>query len=188
MPQPGSGKFDAAALRQFGIKLLTAAGLALDRARDVAEVLLEGDLLGHNTHGFALLPKYLQALQDGSMEKNGEPLVIADHDSALTWDGRYLPGPWLTRRAIAEAQLRTAKHPVVTVVINHSHHIGCLEAYSNQSRTRPSRSSYLFRSCQPHSDAARRLRATLQPQPAGRRHPHRHRTNFDEHQPVHHFL
>ena len=56
MKQPGNERFDAAALRQFGESLLTASGLAEDRACDVAEVLLEGDLLGHTTHGFALLP------------------------------------------------------------------------------------------------------------------------------------
>ena len=122
-------KFSADDLRQFGEALLVAAGLVEDRARDVAEVLLEGDLLGHTTHGFALLPNYLKALQDGLMEKQGEPLTIADHGSALTWDGRYLPGPWLVRRALAIAQNRLGQQPVVTVVIRKSHHIGCLQAY-----------------------------------------------------------
>ena len=128
MKQPGKGKFDAAALRQFGEALLTASGLADDRARDVAEVLLEGDLLGHTTHGFALLTDYLKALKEDMMEKRGEPVVVADHGAALTWDGRYLPGPWLVRRAIHTAQKRLAEHPVVTVVIRRSHHIGCLQA------------------------------------------------------------
>lgn len=90
-------KFDASALLDFGKSLLVSAGLPEDRAHDVAEVLLEGDLLGHTTHGLALLPGYLKALVGESMEKNGEPAVISDHQSALTWDGRYLPGPWLVR-------------------------------------------------------------------------------------------
>jgi len=122
-------KFNAADLLHFGQSLLVAAGLTDDRAREVAEVLLEGDLLGHTTHGFTLLPAYLNALKENSMEKDGEPLVVADHGSALTWDGRYLPGPWLVRRAINTAQTRLAGHPVVTIVIRRSHHIGCLQAY-----------------------------------------------------------
>jgi LDH2 family malate/lactate/ureidoglycolate dehydrogenase len=122
-------KFPTASLLHFGQSLCVAAGLAEDRARDVAEVLLEGDLLGHTTHGFALLPLYLKALQDDSMEKQGEPVTVTDQGSALTWDGRYLPGPWLMRRAIAVARTRLAGHPVVTVVIRQSHHIGCLQAY-----------------------------------------------------------
>jgi L-lactate dehydrogenase len=122
-------RFSAASLREFGQSLLTASGLAEDRARDVAEVLLEADLLGHTTHGFALLPLYLEALAENSMTKTGEPAVIADHGSAFTWDGGYLPGPWLVRRAIQAARERLPTHPVVTVVIRRSHHIGCLEAY-----------------------------------------------------------
>lgn len=122
-------KYDAAALLEFANSLLTATGLAEDRARDVAEVLLEGDLLGHTTHGLALLPSYLKALADNSMEKQGEPQIISDHASSLAWNGRYLPGPWLIRRAIGIARERLKKHPVVTVSIQQSHHIGCLEAY-----------------------------------------------------------
>ncbi len=122
-------RFAAPVLLRFGEQLLAAAGLAPDRAHDVAEVLLEGDLLGHTTHGFALLPAYLKSLSDGLMERQGEPAIIADHGSALTWDGRYLPGPWLVRQAIATAQARLETHPVVTVVVRQSHHIGCLQAY-----------------------------------------------------------
>ncbi len=125
----GAPTFAAQELLHFGEYLLAAAGLSQDRARDVAEVLLEGDLLGHTTHGFTLLPAYLKSLGDGLMEKSGEPIVIADHGSALTWDGRYLPGPWLVRQAIDFARARIAQHPVVTVVIRRSHHIGCLQAY-----------------------------------------------------------
>jgi LDH2 family malate/lactate/ureidoglycolate dehydrogenase len=122
-------RFSATTLQQFGESLLVASRLPADRAHDVAEVLLEGDLLGHTTHGFALLPAYLDSLKHDAMERHGEPEVVADADSSLTWDGNYLPGPWLVRRAVGAARERLAKHPVVTVVIKRSHHIGCLQAY-----------------------------------------------------------
>jgi LDH2 family malate/lactate/ureidoglycolate dehydrogenase len=124
-----SQTFPAPALLAFAHSLLTAAGLTDDRARDVAEILLEGDLLGHTTHGLALLPSYLAALENGSMEKHGEPITLADHGSSLTWNGRYLPGPWLMRRAIDLALERIAQHPVVTISIRQSHHIACLQAF-----------------------------------------------------------
>jgi len=126
---PATQQFDATDLQRFGESLLTACGLSEESTRAVAEVLLEGDLLGHTTHGFALLPLYLKALTDGTMEKTGEPGMVADHGSTLTWDGRYLPGPWLVRRAIGAARQRLPEHPVATVVIRRSHHIGCLQAY-----------------------------------------------------------
>lgn len=122
-------RYRAADLLAFASNLLARAGLPEDRARVVAEVLLEGDLLGHTTHGLDLLARYLGELQAGRMAKTGDPETLADRSSALTWDGRRLPGPWLVTRAIAAARERLARHPVVTVVIRRSHHIGCLEAY-----------------------------------------------------------
>ena len=65
-------KYPATTLQQFGESLLVAAGLATARARDVAEVLLEGDLLGHTTHGFALLPAYLDSLKQNGMARDGD--------------------------------------------------------------------------------------------------------------------
>jgi LDH2 family malate/lactate/ureidoglycolate dehydrogenase len=121
--------YDAVALQAFGTDLLVEIGLTKDRARDVAEVLVEGDLLGHDTHGLQLLATYLRDLEAGKMAREGEPVVVSDHDGAFTWDGQYLPGPWLVRRALAQALERISVQPVVSAVIRRSHHIGCLAAY-----------------------------------------------------------
>jgi len=122
-------RYRADALVLFAIALLEAAGLAADRARAVGEILVEGDLLGHTTHGLDMLAPYLRELETGAMAKTGEPEVVNDMGAALTWDGQRLPGPWLVRRAIAETRTRILAHPVVTVVMRRSHHIGCLQAY-----------------------------------------------------------
>ena len=116
-------------LLRYARELLTAAGLTPDKASAVAEVLLEGDLLGHNTHGLGLLGPYLGELESGAMARDGEPTVIADHDAAVTWDGNRLPGPWLVREAMALATERAARLGTCTVVIRRSHHIACLAAF-----------------------------------------------------------
>jgi L-lactate dehydrogenase len=121
--------YDAVELRVFAERLLEGAGLAAEKARAVAEVLVEADLLGHTTHGLDMLARYLREIREGRMTRDGDPEPLHDRGSALTWDGRRLPGPWLVRRAIAAARERLASHPVVTVSIQRSHHIGCLQAY-----------------------------------------------------------
>ena len=121
--------YDPLELKQFAQSLLLAAGLPDDKAACVAEVLLEGDLLGHTTHGLALLSPYLSDIQSGSMQKNGDPLVISDHPGALLWDGCRLPGPWLVRQAMTVAMARARVNGTCTVVIKRSHHIACLAAY-----------------------------------------------------------
>ena len=63
----------AEALTAFARSLLARAGVRDDIARDVADVLVDGDLLGHSTHGLALLPGYLSEIERGSMRKEGAP-------------------------------------------------------------------------------------------------------------------
>ncbi len=113
----------------FAESLLVRAGLEADKAASVAAILVEGDLLGHTTHGLALLPAYLAEIEKGGMTKGGEPLVLADFPAAVTWDGRRLPGPWLVQRALDLASERARTLGSCTVVIRRSHHIACLAAY-----------------------------------------------------------
>jgi LDH2 family malate/lactate/ureidoglycolate dehydrogenase len=122
-------KFDASALVSFSQTLLERAGLPVDKARDVAEILVEGDLLGHTTHGLQLLPGYLEQIQSGRMTAEGDPAVLADLPAAIAWDGRRLPGPWLLRRALALAVDRARVHGTCTVSIRRSHHLACLAAF-----------------------------------------------------------
>jgi L-lactate dehydrogenase len=124
-----SDRYPVSALIDFACALLQGAGLHGDKAQAVARILVEGDLLGHTTHGLALLAGYLGELERGTMTKEGEPAIIADFPAAVTWDGRRLPGPWLVERAIELAVPRARKLGTSTVVIRRSHHIACLAAY-----------------------------------------------------------
>src|SRR5688572_15120211 len=122
-------RIPAATLIEWARTLLARAGLEPDKAQAVAEILVEGDLLGHTTHGLALLPQYLGEVESGSMRREGWPTVVADFPAAVTWDGRRLPGPWLTMQAIELATARARQNGTCTVVIRRSHHIACLAAY-----------------------------------------------------------
>ena len=122
-------RYRHADLINFANALLTAAGLDQDKARAVAGILVEGDLMGHNTHGLALLAGYLTDLESGAMLKRGSPAVLADYPAAVTWDGRRLPGPWLVLQAMELAMERAATQGTCSVVIRRSHHIACLAAY-----------------------------------------------------------
>jgi L-lactate dehydrogenase len=124
-----SPRYPAADLARFARALLERAGLDADKAGAVADVLIEGDLLGHDTHGLQLLPSYLKELESGGMRKTGLQRVLRDKPAALTWDGRRLPGPWLVCEAIAAAIPRARELGTCSVAIGHSHHIACLAAY-----------------------------------------------------------
>ena len=86
-------KYKVEELKLFARSLLEAIGLDSDKSKAVGDILVEGDLLGHTTHGLGLLGPYLAELDSGKMNKEGLPEVVSDFPAAMTWDGRRLPGP-----------------------------------------------------------------------------------------------
>jgi L-lactate dehydrogenase len=133
---PPTPRYAAPQLQSFAHGLLAAAGMPDDKAQDVAAILLEGDLLGHTTHGLQLLPRYLQEVESGAMNVQGGPEVVHDAPAALTWDGRRLPGPWLVLQAMEAAAQKAGQCGTGTVVIRHSHHIACLAAFHQRATER----------------------------------------------------
>jgi L-lactate dehydrogenase len=126
---PTDHLFDANALSAWAQTMLERRGMAPEKAASVAAILVEGDLLGHDTHGLALLGPYLTKLDQGELVGAGSFEIVSDRPAALLWDGRKLPGPWLVLEAIAEAGIRARALGAATVVIRSSGHIACLAAY-----------------------------------------------------------
>jgi LDH2 family malate/lactate/ureidoglycolate dehydrogenase len=130
MPHP------AAELIDYATRLFAAAGCDGDKPATVAAGLVEADLLGHTTHGLHLAAGYLRELDSGSMTAAGGPDVVADRGAAVTWDGRRLPGVWLTTRAVDLAADRATVHGLAAVAVRRSHHIGCLAAFLHRATDR----------------------------------------------------
>ena len=72
-------------MQNFATALGERAGLPADRAKVQAEILLEADLMGHTTHGLAMLPGFLKSIESGAIRAKGEPEIILDRgaDRAL---------------------------------------------------------------------------------------------------------
>jgi LDH2 family malate/lactate/ureidoglycolate dehydrogenase len=121
------------ALAAYAERLLSASGLEGDKAEVVARLLVTADAMGHSTHGLALLADYLDELATGRMARTGLPDTISDRGAALIWDGKRLPGVWLTEKAMTEAITRARIHGLAAVAIRRSHHIGCLASFLPQA-------------------------------------------------------
>jgi L-lactate dehydrogenase len=124
-----SERYRAEDLVAFAEGMLAGAGLPVEPAAAVAAGLVEADLLGHTTHGLALLGPYLGALAAGTMEREGRPAVVSEAPAAAVWDGRRLPGVWTTGLALEAATAKAATQGVGAVVVRRSHHIACLAAF-----------------------------------------------------------
>ena len=49
-----------------------------EKAMDVANILVEGDLMEHTTHGLQMLVPYLKSMESGEMTLSGNYSVIKD--------------------------------------------------------------------------------------------------------------
>ena len=127
--KPMQARYAVEALTGHARALLVAAGMDADKAASVAEILVEGDLMGHDTHGLALLGPYLGELDSGAMTRSGAPLVLNQRPAAQVWDGLRLPGPWLVVQALEACATMARTYGTGTVVIRRSHHIAALATY-----------------------------------------------------------
>jgi LDH2 family malate/lactate/ureidoglycolate dehydrogenase len=121
--------YDAKKLTHYASSLLNCAGLDSEIAQVVAETLVEGDLLGHDTHGLGLLASYIKEIESAGMKKAGSPIVISDKPGVILWDGQRLPGPWLLDQAYKTLAPRARSLGVASLAIKRSHHIACLAVY-----------------------------------------------------------
>lgn len=123
-------------LQALASGILAAAGLDADKATVVADCLIEADMIGHFTHGLALLPGYVDVLKRGVITATGDKRVISDRGACVAWDGNQLPGAWLTATAVDLAVERAAEFGMCSIAIGRSQHNGALAAYLRRATDR----------------------------------------------------
>ena len=119
-----------AELEQFIEQLFLDAEVSADVASVVSRVLVEGDLLGHHTHGVKLAQGYLKDLRAGHAKGNAESLrIIRQTPAARLYDADYLLGPYCVEQALDFTTQAARTFGIGVAPIRRSHHIACLAAY-----------------------------------------------------------
>ena len=129
-------RYRATDLIDYAAALFAASGMPADRSRIVGEVLVEADLMGHDTHGLQLAPGYLKNLASGNIAATGEPEFVSDRKAAIVWNGHGLSGVWLAAAAVDFASERARDYGTATVAIRNGRHIACLGAYLQRATSR----------------------------------------------------
>ena len=113
-------------LREFGSRLLAAAGASADAASATAAQLVAAELRGHGSHGVRLVPDYTERLRDGRLDGSAEPEIVEDSGSTVVVDAHaalgQVAGPWLATLAAARAR----EHGVAVVAVRRCGHLGRL--------------------------------------------------------------
>ncbi|MGV9799268.1 Ldh family oxidoreductase [Mycobacterium sp. NPDC003449] len=110
--------------------MFEAAGVETEVADIVAGVLVEGDLLGHHTHGVALAAGYLEDIAAGRAFGDSRRFnKIRDSGAVALYDCGHVLGPYSVHNAVQWAGAAARSHGIGLGVLARSHHIGCLAAY-----------------------------------------------------------
>ena len=115
--------------RALSIQVLTALGVPEPAARDQAELLLEGDLRGHASHGLRRLDMLAQRLRSGAVRAAAQPTSTWTTESVLVIDGDGGLGPPVARRAVEELIAKVAGTGVVVAAVRNANHLGMLAPY-----------------------------------------------------------
>ncbi len=101
-----------------------AGGSEPREARMVAENLVMANLSGHDSHGIGMMPRYVEALQEGGLVVNRKPQTKLDAGALLVLDGDMGYGQTIGYEATRMAIARAKQHGSAIVALGNSHHLG----------------------------------------------------------------
>lgn len=110
-------------------RVLMALGVAEAPAREQAELLLEGDLRGHASHGLRRLDILAQRLRSGAARASARPAMEWSTPSVLVVDGDAGLGPPIARRSVEELVGRVGETGVAVAAVRNANHLGMLAPY-----------------------------------------------------------
>jgi LDH2 family malate/lactate/ureidoglycolate dehydrogenase len=105
---PDVNRVPAERLAGFVFRVFTAAGLPAHDAQTLANLMVEADLRGSDTHGVIRLPLYVRRIRAGGINPKPDIRVVSDRPSAALIDGDNGMGHLVMRRA-AELAIEKAK-------------------------------------------------------------------------------
>ena len=119
----------AARLRTISINIFTAIGLKPDKAQTIANLLIESNLAGHDSHGVLRLPQYVLSIQSKAIDPDVEIEIVSETPSSAVIDGHSGLGQFIATQAMEVAIAKAKAHTISTVNVYNCNHIGRLADY-----------------------------------------------------------
>jgi hydroxycarboxylate dehydrogenase B len=113
--------------------VVLAGGSDAREAKLVAENLVMANLLGHDSHGVGMIPRYIDSLLEGGLLVNQHPKVQIDTGALLALDGCQGYGQVIGQEAMAMAIERAKKHGSCVMTVGRSHHLGRIGQWGEQA-------------------------------------------------------
>lgn len=111
-------------LKSFAVKVFESLGIPATDAETTAEILVQADLRGIDSHGVARLPIYVKRLKLGLINKRPDIKVVRDRPGAAVVDGDNGLGQVVGHRAMTLCLEKARQHGVAVVGVKNSNHFG----------------------------------------------------------------
>ncbi len=111
------------------LAILEAWGMPGDLAAETAEVMLDTDLAGVDSHGIGMLASYEGMRQVGQVKLNARPRIQSETGAVALVDGGAGLGHPAAGYAMRLAIQRAKQHGIGAVAVRNSHHFGAAGWY-----------------------------------------------------------
>jgi LDH2 family malate/lactate/ureidoglycolate dehydrogenase len=115
---------DASSLRELCSRLFEGVGVNLSDANFTASALVASNLRGVDSHGVALMRYYLEQLEHGDMEPQGDPELLHNSGCTALVDGHNAVGQLVARFCCDQAISLAMDHGCGIVSARRSNHFG----------------------------------------------------------------
>jgi LDH2 family malate/lactate/ureidoglycolate dehydrogenase len=123
-------RFDVEKLRLFCTEVLEKLEVSHEDAKITADVLVEADLRGIDSHGVARMSRYVSGIQQGMMRPRANPRIIHETPCTATIDGDAALGQPTSYRAMQLAIKKARKSSLGFVAVRNSNHFGIAGYYA----------------------------------------------------------
>ncbi|HFD38355.1 MAG TPA: hypothetical protein ENJ31_00675, partial [Anaerolineae bacterium] len=114
----------------FCVRVFEKMGIPPEDARITAEVLVEANLRGIDSHGVARLARYVNGLRDGVMIARPEEKVVIETPTTATIDAGAGLGQPVSHRAMQRAIAKAREYGCGFVTVRNSNHFGIAGYYA----------------------------------------------------------
>lgn len=121
---------DAAALEGFIARIFEGAGCDAAEALRISTHLVGANLAGHDSHGVARVPRYVESLQAGYVLKDQTAEIVTDGGAFALLDGKFGFGQTVAPQAVQLGIARAKQHGIAVVGLRNAGHIGRVGDYA----------------------------------------------------------
>lgn len=129
-------RFDASGLREFTAGVLCSYGVPSEDADIGADVLIDADLVGIESHGIAHLPwhiGYAPGFESGVVNPTPEIKVLRDSPVSAAWDGDGGFGTIVCQKAMSACIDKASQSGMAMVTVRNGRHFGAAGYYAHMA-------------------------------------------------------